>query len=94
MASLVASYEAGSGVKDLAKEFWIHRDTVHEHLKRAGVPIRRRGLSEDQVHRCVTLYAEGWSTARLGDRFGVTDGTVLTELRKCGVQLRKPWERV
>jgi hypothetical protein len=39
--ALIAGYEAGKTMKDLAVEFGINRLTVSAHLRRAGVPLRR-----------------------------------------------------
>ncbi|MGC0274860.1 helix-turn-helix domain-containing protein [Pseudactinotalea sp. Z1739] len=38
---LAAAYEAGDSVYTLGRRYGIHRTTVSEHLRRAGVEIRR-----------------------------------------------------
>jgi DNA invertase Pin-like site-specific DNA recombinase len=43
---LVAAYRAGGRVKKLATQFGIHRDTVHNILKRQGV-LRPPGIQPD-----------------------------------------------
>ena len=93
VARLVGTYQAGATVYELAEEFKIHRTTVSLHLQRAGVTMRRQGLSEEQMAAAIVLYKQGWSLARLGDKFGVGAETVRTTLRKAGVQRRDPWER-
>lgn len=75
-------------MKELASEFGIHRATVSSHLTEHGVPIRRRGLDPEQAAEAVLLYEEGWSSVRLGRRFGVSADTVLTALRQAGVSIR------
>jgi DNA invertase Pin-like site-specific DNA recombinase len=43
VAQLIAAHRAGTGVKKLAFQFGIHRDTVHNILSRQGA-LRRRGI--------------------------------------------------
>jgi lambda repressor-like predicted transcriptional regulator len=94
VSRLVEAYQAGATVYELAEEFKIHRTTVSLHLERAGVTMRRLGLSEEQIAAAILLYQQGWSLARLGDKFGVGAETMRTTLRKAGVRRREPWERV
>ena len=41
-----------------------------------------------QLDEATRLYEQGWSLARLGDRFGVDAETVRRALRKAGIPLR------
>jgi hypothetical protein len=75
-------------MKELASEFGIHRNTVSAHLTERGVLVRRGGLDREQAAEAVRLYREGWSSRRLGERFEVTAGTVLTVLRRAGTSIR------
>jgi hypothetical protein len=52
----------------LAKSWHLHRTTVAEHLRRAGVAVRQRGLPAERLDEAVRLYAEGWSCQRLAQR--------------------------
>ena len=45
----VTSYQAGASVKELAAEWQLHRTTVAAQLRRAGVQLRRQGVSADQL---------------------------------------------
>ncbi|HEY8202260.1 MAG TPA: hypothetical protein VII47_13025, partial [Actinomycetota bacterium] len=87
-AELVAMYQVGATIGELADRFNVHRTTVTANLVRAGVDRRRKGLGPEQVEEATRLYAESWSLARLGERFGVSDGTVLNAFRKAGVETR------
>ncbi|MGF6885626.1 hypothetical protein ABIA39_008387 [Nocardia sp. GAS34] len=64
----------------LGAQFGIERRTVSEILHRHHVPIRRRGLSPEQVDDAIHLYNLGWSLARIGRHLGVEHTTVLAEL--------------
>jgi len=63
-------------VYELGVMFGIHRQTVSGHLHRRGAPMRMRGLDESLCPEIVRLRGEGWSLARLGDRFAVDPSTV------------------
>ncbi len=48
ITQLVAEYLAGDDIKIVAIRWGIHRTTVTSHLTRAGVPLRRHGLTSEQ----------------------------------------------
>lgn len=85
---LVAMYQVGATINELADRFNVNRTTVIRHLDRAGVETRYRLLTLEQVEEAARLYAEGWSLARLGERLGVSYDTVLKTFRKAGVKTR------
>ncbi len=91
VAKLVAAYEAGLDMNELAKLYGIHRHSVRAHLDKAGVELRRRGLTQAQVDEAVRLYVTGSSLARLGQQLGCDHTTVGRALRHRGVALRSPW---
>jgi hypothetical protein len=72
----------------VAERWCVSRKTVAEHLRRAGVPSRRRGLSPEQVQAAIALYAAGWSLARIGARLNCDHGVVLRALKRAGVPRR------
>lgn len=80
-------------MRALALSYGVHRGTVADHVRRAGVVLRTKGLLDMQVDDAVRLYAEGWSLVKIADRLGCDGQTVRTELKRRGVQMRKPWER-
>lgn len=88
---LVAAYEAGSTLRQLAERFRIERRTVSNVLKRHGVPTRWRRLTEADIDKAEHLY--GWSSARIADLFKVDPETVRLRLRRRGVQMRDPHQR-
>jgi DNA-directed RNA polymerase specialized sigma24 family protein len=90
---LVQEYEAGDDMRALAGRWGLHRLTVAGHLRRAGVELRRQGLSDKQLAEAGRLYGEGWSLQRLAERYGCDDETMRTYLKRAGVQMRRPWER-
>lgn len=85
---LIEGYLAGATVHELGDRFGVSRQTVGAILKRQGVPMRRRGLSPEQIDEAARLYESGWSLARIGTRLGVDSTTVLNRLRERGVRTR------
>lgn len=92
-AELVEAYQAGALIKDLAGQFGIHRATASALLVRQGVTLRGRGLTPAQVADASKLYCQGWSLARLGERFNVDGMTVRRHLVLTGIAIRSPNER-
>ncbi|WP_020500970.1 hypothetical protein [Sciscionella marina] len=88
MQQLIEGYRSGSTVYELGDQFGIERRTVSAILHRRGVPMRRRGLSEEQIDDAVRLYNQGWSLARIAARMDVAAGTVRQRLHERGVTMR------
>lgn len=89
-ADLVAGYEAGSTLRELAARFQVHRTTALDHVKRAGVALHsEHGKWDDAtLTEATTLYERGDSLATIGRRYGVNAKTVAFRLRAGGIQLR------
>lgn len=73
---------------ELGTRFGIERRTISNILHRHQMPIRRRGLSPEQVDDAIHLYNLGWSLTRVGGHLGVDHTTVLAKLRERGVPTR------
>jgi hypothetical protein len=93
VAELIDGYRGGAKIKDLAQRFGVHRTTVTCLLRRHGVQSRPVGLSPGQIDDATRFYREGWSLAKLGDKFGVDDMTVRRYLLLADVAIRSPHER-
>ena len=89
---LVERYASGATVYELATEFGIHRTTISQQLKTAGVKMRLQPLTPQQVEEAAALYATGQSLADVGSQLGVNASTVLIALRTEGAEIRKPWD--
>lgn len=87
---MVERYKAGATERELGDQFGIHRTTVAAHPGRAAVPTRRgRSLRPGELDEAAHLYAQGWSVARLSERYGVSGHTVTAARRKAGVSIRR-----
>lgn len=85
---LVAAYEAGATLRELAKQFHIHRVTVAAHLAGCGVPVRHRGLDAGQAKEATRLHQAGWALVQLSRRFEVDAQTVRQTIARQGVPIR------
>ncbi|KOX19133.1 hypothetical protein ADL05_06065 [Nocardiopsis sp. NRRL B-16309] len=86
---LIATYQAGTNVYKLGERFGINRQTVSTILKRHGVQIRKRSLTEEEIDEAVQFYGQGWSLTRIGQHFGVDSRTVRSRLLERGVRISK-----
>jgi hypothetical protein len=91
--ALAMAYRNGKTIKELAQRYGVHRVTVVSLLRRHGVEPRQVGLTDMEVAEACRLYPEGWSLARLADRYDVDDMTVRRYLLLAGVKMRSPHER-
>jgi DNA-directed RNA polymerase specialized sigma24 family protein len=61
---------------------------VSRILHRHGVPMRRMGMSPEQVAEAVRLHEGGWSTARIAQQMGTDPRTVQRRLAERGARMR------
>lgn len=85
---LIQGYTAGARTYELGDRFGVDRRTVSAIIHQHDVPIRRRGLSPDQVDEAIHLYHLGWSLARVGEHLGVDPTAVRNRLQERGVGTR------
>lgn len=86
-------YQAGENQVVLADAFRVSCPTVRGILKRNGVKIRgiseaKRSFTEDQELEIARRYADGETTIRLGQEFGVSNGTISQVLKRRGIERR------
>ena len=89
VARLIADYEAGEPVNDLAVAYGIHRSTVLDHLKRQGIRRRRSRLTFSDIEKIVGLYAAGESVEAIAFELRIGATTVRRALVKARVGLRR-----
>jgi hypothetical protein len=78
-------------VAALAKSYGVHRETISKVVPDAGVEVRaQRSISQEQIKQAAILYEQGWSLARLAERYGFDGQTIHTHLKRAGVVMRRP----
>ncbi len=85
---LVAAYDEGFTVRQLADRFGMSRETVSKILKRRGVTTRYRSLTADQTETALELYQSGLSLAKVGEEMAISRTALQNALIRTGVQLR------
>ena len=90
ISGLIDDYKKGAGTTQLAHDYSIHRTTVWNHLKRAGIPRRpaTRKLTHTQVHLAAERYALGFSVAAIAAEFEVNAETLRREFIKADIPRR------
>ncbi len=86
LAMLIADYEAGARVGELAKVYGLHRTTVARHVARAGKT--RPVMTEAQIDDAVVLYRDGWTLHNVGQHLGVADQTIRRVLVERAVTIK------
>ena len=85
---LVAGYEGGRTVRQLADQFGIGRETVSKLLSRRSVRTRLQSLTATQTEIAADLYRSGMSLVQIADRMARSRTAIYNALRRNGVQLR------
>ena len=87
---LIASYQAGATIKELAARYHIHRTTVAKHLDRHRVPRHHEQTAWDDelLKQAAELYASGFSLTDVAHQFGIDAQTVANRFRRAGVPVR------
>jgi len=86
LEALIAEYEAGARICELAKVYDLHRTTVAGHVARAGKT--RPVMTDAQIDEAVRLYGEGWTLHNVGQHIGVADQTIRRVLVERAVTIR------
>ncbi|MFZ1382112.1 MAG: hypothetical protein WAS54_04895 [Scrofimicrobium sp.] len=84
---VVANYLDGVPVKEIATSFHIHRKTVHQINRRAGVSPRPRGFPYCICQEAARLYAEGLTIAQVAETLNIGREAMRTGILACGVTL-------
>ncbi len=82
VSEMAAKYEAGATVYELAAEFGCHRASVAERLKKAGIVMRGKSPTSQDVDAMLKWQASGLSVLAIGNRLGFCENTVRTCLKR------------
>jgi helix-turn-helix protein len=80
VAQLVADYQAGIATTRLMQSYGLGKGAVLRLLDSHGVTRRRQPLTPAEVQEAIRLYGQGWSLARIGQRFGRHHSVILRAL--------------
>lgn len=86
---LIAAYQDGARVDDIAAKLGVDQSTVHSHLARLGFHDRGRKLTADRLPRIAELCEQGQSLSAIARQFNVWPASIGYALKKLGVPLRR-----
>ena len=84
-AEILARYQQGERVVDLAAAIGVSEWSVQNLRKMAGVEPHPRGMSQAAIEEAEKLYALGWPLNKIGRRVGFDPKIVAKELRVRGI---------
>lgn len=87
-AELIAGYADGLPVWELATRFNVHRGSVREIARQAGLAARRPELPDAIRQDAAQLYADGLTLAQVAARLGISNEAVRSAVIACGGTLR------
>lgn len=88
IAELVAAFENGESVPDLARQYEVSKRALRQLLRDQGMQMRKQPLFDNEVELAMNLYADGLSLREIGEQLGRGKTTVCNALVRCGVVLR------
>jgi hypothetical protein len=91
LAAMVAAYERGDNVLQIARAIGIGRSRTARLLKEQGVRVNLRAMTIADCDEAVRRYGEGQSLAEIGQALGRDGETIRLRLLSRGVQVREPW---
>lgn len=92
-AEVLEGYVTGTPVLVLARRFGVHRSTVREIARRAGVRPRQMAPTEEVQAEAAQLYLEGVTLAQVSQRLGISDDSVRAAVLAAGGTIRPPGRR-
>jgi DNA-binding CsgD family transcriptional regulator len=92
IAQWIVAYQGGASASSIARSYGVNRDTVVQHLKRAGVSIRiptgvARKVTDEIADLWAEQYSAGQTAASIAKDWGVTTPTVSKYLRRLGIKV-------
>jgi transposase-like protein len=85
---LLAAYAAGKPVRQIAREFGIHRNTVTTIVNSEGAPVRRPRISSEAKAQALPLYESGMSLAAVAKELGISSAGARAIILDAGGTMR------
>lgn len=75
--AVVLAYAGGDSMAALARTNGVRRETISKIIRGAGDQVQlQRAISQEQITEAAALYRQGWSLARLAERYGFNGQTI------------------
>jgi transposase len=85
---LCAHYQAGSSTRELATRYGLSKTAATALLREREIPIRRQGLSDQQVRQAVQLYEAGSSVVQVARTMNLPASSIYDALQRASVVMR------
>lgn len=85
---IIAAYQAGATTRQLAARYQVSKTNIEDLLHRAGVTMRNQPLTKAQIQEAQQLHAQGLSTYKIAERFGVVQSNVWRALKRSGSDIQ------
>lgn len=92
-SELLAGYTAGVPVRELAARFKVHRGTVREIARQAGLAARQPELPDSVRQDAARLYADGLTLVQVAIQLGISNEAVRSAVLACGGTIRSGGRR-
>lgn len=89
-----AAYAAGGSLKAVARQVGLGHERLSRLLREGGVVLRNHSPSISEIRLMRSMYEQGASLERVGNKFGYTAGAVRKHLIAAGVMMRDTHGRV
>lgn len=90
---LLTEYTQGVPVRELTERFNIHRSTVRDITRRAGLPGRSPEHPEHLRAEAARLYRDGLTLSQVADHLGIGDEAVRSAVVAAGGTIRPKGRR-
>ncbi|WRS29214.1 helix-turn-helix domain-containing protein [Actinomycetaceae bacterium MB13-C1-2] len=87
---VIEAYVAGTPVKEIAKEFGIHRTTITQIALAAGLAMRNQKLSPITKQEARRLYESGLSLAKVAKQLDISPTGARDAIVEIGGTMRSP----
>jgi transposase len=91
--AVIAEYQGGATVYELADKFNCHRETISRNLKKSGLqPTIKKFTTQAEIDLLATHYTNGMKLDDIAKQYGVAKSTIRITLRNSGVKMRTRWD--
>ncbi len=90
---VIETYVAGTPVKEIAREFGIHRTTITQIALAAGLSMRNQKLSPASKREAKRLYESGLSLTKVAKQLDISPAGARDAIIETGGTMRSPGTR-
>lgn len=92
LEQVISDYQSGMSPVELAEKYGVSYGTITKRLKEAGVrkiTAKERNMMNFPLEQVISEHQSGMSPIDLGEKYGVSHGTITKRLKEVGVYLER-----